>query len=318
MGRRIDIPYETLYFLYVECSMSQRNIAKLLGCSTDAVVSNLRRQNIPSHTFGSWCVGKPVDLSSTQRDFLYGALLGDGCLFKSKNGANSCFSYTSKSKHHVEFVMRNFEKMLLNAGIYYTEYTDKRTQKTYSRYTARTVTSPTFEDERVRWYNEQRKIVPKDLILNPTICLVWFIGDGCLSNGRYGQVLQLSTDCFSLEEVKFLCEQLADFEARPVRYGEIHRIHIPRHRIKAFLDYIGECPFDDYAYKWDFKEYQNFSVKNQPELIERIIEMFKSGVSAGSIAKEYGVDRSTVVKYLTLNGFNPKDNLFKRKKVICE
>ena len=38
-------------------------------------------------------------------------------------------------------------------------------------------------------------------------------------------------------------------------------------------------------------------------------------MSANTIAKQLNVDRSTVVKYLVKNGLNPKDNLYKRKKV---
>ena len=39
------------------------------------------------------------------------------------------------------------------------------------------------------------------------------------------------------------------------------------------------------------------------------------GMSSGTIAKLLNVDRSTVVKYLTLNEMNYKNNLFNKVKV---
>ena len=39
-----------------------------------------------------------IILTKEQKEVLDGALLGDGCLYLHKNGANAQFSYLSKSK----------------------------------------------------------------------------------------------------------------------------------------------------------------------------------------------------------------------------
>lgn len=42
-----------------------------------------------------------INFTEEQMQILNGALIGDGCLSLHKHGANAIFSYTSKSKQHV-------------------------------------------------------------------------------------------------------------------------------------------------------------------------------------------------------------------------
>lgn len=313
--RKITIPYDVLYDLYIVQNMSQQEVATALGYCIDVIARQLKEYNIPAHTPKDWMQNIEIALSEDQINVLYGALLGDGCLWKSKNGLNAQFTYTSKSQQHVKFVYDILGNGISRQGIQYYEYVDKRTDKTYCRYLFRTEHNPSFEKERLKWYLDNQKIVPKTLILNPRICLIWYIGDGALCNSKNSQYIQLSTDCFSLDEVEFLCNQLSHFNAKPMKQGEVYRIYIPHCKIKNFLQYIGDCPFEDYKYKWAVKEYKNFCVFDKPEVILDMIQMFKSGCSAGTIAKHLGVDRNTVVRHLIKNGLNPKDNLYKKKKV---
>ena len=265
-------------------------------------------------------IKEKIILTSMQKEVLYGALLGDGSLVTHKNAINSYFSYLSKSKQHVEYVMSYFQDHLTKAGIYESDYFDQRTNKTYHRSSAKTYSNDVFTQEKQHWYQDDKKIIPGDLILTPTICLIWYIGDGCISHGKRTQNIKLSTQCFSKEDQeKILLPQLKDFEASLMKADiskdgqQQYYIYIPKRKIKKFLEYIGPCPFSDYQYKWDYQEYKNFSLSQNPEFIQNIIELFSNGMSAGTIAKHFGVDRSTVVKYLIKHGLNPKDNLFKRK-----
>ena len=312
--RKITIPYDILYNLYVVQNMSQQKIAENLGYCVDVIARQLKEHNITSHTQKDWMQNKEIILSENQIGVLYGALLGDGCLWKSKNGLNAQFTYASKSHQHVKFVYDSLGNVVCGQDIQYYEYFDKRTEKTYGRYSFRTEHNPSFEKERLNWYLNNQKIVPKTLVLNPLICLIWYIGDGALCHSKNSQHIQLSTDCFTLDEVKFLCNQLSQFHAKPMRQGKAYRIYIPHCKIKDFLQYIGECPFEDYKYKWDVQEYKNFCVFDKPEMVDNMIQMFNSGYSAGTIAKHLDVDRSTVVRHLIKNGLNPKNNLYKKRK----
>jgi hypothetical protein len=267
-------------------------------------------------------IKEKIILTSMQREVLYGALLGDGSLITHKNATNAYFSYLSKSKQHVEYVTSFLSPYITQAGIYTGNYYDKRTNQTYYHSVAKTYVNEAFTCEKQHWYPCGKKIIPNDLILTPLTCLIWYIGDGCIAHSKNTQYIKLATQCFSKEDQeKILLPQLIEFEAHLIKADtskngeQQYFIYIPRRKIKKFLEYIGPCPFSDYQYKWGYQEYKNFSLSQNPEFIQNIIELFNSGASAGTIAKQFKVDRSTVVKYLIQNGLNPKENLFKRKKV---
>lgn len=125
-----------------------------------------------------------IELTEEQKQILYGALLGDGSLILHKHCKNAIFSYTSKSKQHVEYVSTPFKKYWSGEGIKQCTYYDGRTNKEYSRYVMRTYTNETFTDEYHKWYKNGIKEIPKDLKLTPLMCNIWYIGDGgiCRSN----------------------------------------------------------------------------------------------------------------------------------------
>ena len=81
--------------------LSQKKVADIIGCSIDTVRQNLKDYNIPIHIPNYHAHEQKVFLNDLQLDYLYGAMLGDGCLYKAKNGINSQFMYTSKSYQHV-------------------------------------------------------------------------------------------------------------------------------------------------------------------------------------------------------------------------
>jgi len=228
------------------------------------------------------------------------------------------FCYLSKSKQHVEFVCNDFIKYSIQNGIVYNSFFDERTNTIYNSYNFRTQANIAFSKIYEKWYNNGVKIIPKDLILTPLTCLIWYIGDGCLSNLKRSQEIILATNCFSKDEQEqILLPQLQKFEAKLRHYsGEQYRIIIPRRKIQNFLNYIGECPFSDYQYKWDYKNYQNQYLPNDREKENLIISSFLSGSSTGSIAKFFNIDRNSIIKCLQRHNINPYQNLYSRKEVI--
>ena len=95
---------------------------------------NLKEYDIPIHTPNYHAHEQKVFLTELQKNYLYGAMLGDGCLMQTKRSQNSQFGYTSKSYQHVEFVSKPFNDILYLSGIKHTTYCDNRTNKTYERY----------------------------------------------------------------------------------------------------------------------------------------------------------------------------------------
>lgn len=185
MSRKIILDKEKLNDLYCIKMLNQKDVAKELGCSVDTVRQNLKDYSIESHTPNYHAHEQKVFLNDKQRNYLYGAMLGDGCLVKTSRSINSQFVYTSKSFQHVEFISIPFQDILYNEGIKYITYNDKRTNKAYERYTFRTITDIGFEKERKLWYPDGIKHIPNSLKLNSIICLIWYIGDGGICNNKH-------------------------------------------------------------------------------------------------------------------------------------
>lgn len=307
-NKQIILDKEKLYDLYCIKMLSQKDTANELGCSVDTIRKNLRKYNISAHTPSYHAHEQKVFLNNQQKNYLYGAMLGDGCLSKSNKGINSQFIYTSKSFQHVEFVSKPFEKILYKEGLKHTTINDKRTGKSYGRYTFRTITDIGFENERTIWYPNNKKHIPNNLKLNPEICLIWYIGDGGIYNVNGTQYIKISTHCFSKEEQEdILLPQLSDFNASLMKGGlnangkQQYIIYIPHIKMMDFLNYIGECPFDDYKYKWNYKEYKNKISKSQEQNEKYFIRLYLLGLKCKQIAEVFDVNFNTVKKYLLKN-----------------
>lgn len=244
-----------------------------------------------------------IILTDIQKQVLDGALLGDGCLYRHKNGKNAQFTYLSKSQQHVEYVMNHFQKWLSGEGIRNSAYFDERTQKEYFRTTAKTYTNETFTEQYNRWYPQGEKHLPQDIVLTPLVCLIWYIGDGGIIHANRSEYIKLSTQCFSKEEQEqLLLPQLAQFEASLMKTdNNQYYIYIPHRKEQEFLEYIGQCPFSDYEYKWQYTPYKNAKPKSHKEHEQEFCEMYKNGMTYYAIAKHFGIEPNAVKYYLKKN-----------------
>lgn len=302
MTKRIILDKNELIQKYTVEGLSQKKCAEYFGCSVDVVVSNLKYYGIPSHAQGSWCVSTTeIPMTDEMKQILDGAMLGDGSLYKHKHSVNAQFCYASKSYQHVDFVVNKFIDYANSERIKHISIFDKRTKKTYERYSFRSVVSPTFKKEYDRWYKKGVKHIPNDLVLTPLVCLIWYIGDGSLlgNSKNASQEIKISTNCFNKEELeRIVIPQLKEFNPYLSFAGissngkEQYVIKIrPKEKAIKFLDYIGKCPFQDYQYKWNIKE------RKVPSYIDdhkKWIELYQSGIGYTKIAEEYGCDKSTV------------------------
>jgi len=289
--------------MYFNKNMSQESIAKQLNCSTDTIRRNFKDYNISSKKPKEWLTNKEIILTDIQLEVINGALLGDGHLTKQKHG-NSQFSYTSKIKNHVEYVYNYFNNYSTKEGIKEYSCYDKRTNKVYTRYTARTQLNISFTKLKKIWYKNNIKIIPNYLILTPLTCLVWYIGDGSLNCSKYSQYVKLSTNCFTYNELNsIIIPQLNIFNAelKKTEKNNQYIIYIPHHKIKEFLNYIGECPFDEYKYKWIYKEYKNKQPGNYKDKEQEFIKYYNQGYTYYSIAKIYNIEPNVVKYYLIKN-----------------
>lgn len=223
-----------------------------------------------------------------------GCLLGDGSL--EKQATNASFHYTSSSKEHAAYVHSFFKPYCTPTyqSLKRYEFYDSRTEKTYVRYWFRTKCLPIFTEQHNRFYQNRTKIVPTDLVIDKSVLLFWYIGDGELES-NYGYV-KLHTNCFSQQEVESLCVKLARFESKPLRkqVGE-YIVTIPRRRVSDFLTTIGPCIIQDYAHKWKCVPYKNKNIESHgvsdySSLYTDIEKDFLSGgITIYGLHKKYSV-----------------------------
>ena len=277
----------------------------LLGVSQSSISFYMKKYNIPSRSYSELRSSKLIiPMTDNMYEILRGAMLGDGSLKIEKNGVNASFSYTSKSYQHVYYVVKNFLEYRSGIGIRNNDVYDKRTDKTYYKYQFTTVTSPTFTEEYYKWYIDGIKHIPEDLKLTPLICKIWYLGDGSLRNlCNNTQDVVLCTNCFNKDEIKqILLPQLQMFNAKLYKTANLKNgqesflIRIGKKvDVKKFLDYIGECPFDDYRYKWDIKpKLLNGNQSKYNEFATEWIQLFEDGNSISDIAKKYNATYKAV------------------------
>lgn len=108
-----------------------------------------------------------------------------------------------------------------------------------------------------RWYTKgtHKTEVPKDLVLSPTACLHWYLGDGSLDSSprRHMYEITLHTECFDFDSVEYLQYQLskaADIKVNFRKSKQRRALRIHGDDARQFLNYIGKCPIQSMQYKW--------------------------------------------------------------------
>lgn len=264
-------------------------------------------------------------ITEEQKQICDGALLGDGCYIKPKKGKNAVFSYTSKYYNAVNFIYNKVQSF--GGHIESNDIFDKRTNKTYHTNLYKSYSNELITQEYYRWYINGVKHIPKDLILTPLVCLIWYIGDGSLIQS-HTSVIKIATQCFEKEEIEnILLPQLKLFKAkiRISGYSKYtkkpqYAIYIPRKQISNFLNYIGECPLQEYQYKWNLNPYINKIPDNHKDLEFDICNLYKEGMPYYQIAKKYNIEPGVVRYYLIKNNLyiSQKNNPFKNMLILFD
>ena len=315
MCRKIYLDKDTLFDLYINKQDILKDIALKLSCSVDTITKYLKEFKIPKRPYCSKLTKRIINLSDEMQDILDGSLLGDGHITKhGKNKINSQFVYSSSKKDHVEYIAKYFNEYLTNEtkNIKKKEVFDKRTNKTYISYRIRTINNSVFTIIRNKWYPNGIKIIPKDIVLNNIILLIWYIGDGGIiytkiKNKIVSFELKLSTHCFNVEDInRILIPQLKKYRAYTRKFkNNQHVIIIPRAYVYSFLNDIGDCPIESMRYKWEVPQYRRkiFLKRNKyGQYKTKFIELYKNGLTYYRIAKNFNVEPALVRHYLIQEG----------------
>jgi hypothetical protein len=129
-------------------------------------------------------LGQPKDITKIQLEFLFGCLLGDGCLHIAKDSINPRFStaHSLAQKDYSFYKYQLLQSIDATYDEYYGKKIDKRTGKTYNSATVTVGASPSFVEFYNAFYSTGKKIIPIDLLekyYTPFAMAIHFMDDGC-------------------------------------------------------------------------------------------------------------------------------------------
>ena len=114
------------------------------------------------------------------------------------------------------------------------------------------------------WYPNNKKRVPRNLILTPNILLHWYIGDGSLSTGS----LYISSQSFTEEDNNFLVDLLKKYvgiecKVRSTKDGFVIAVSLKKENLNKFFDYLEKADSTSLkiakeTFPWKFDRYLSF------------------------------------------------------------
>lgn len=238
-----------------------------------------------------------MELTNTQTSIIIGSLLGDGCIshpiiYKPTGNIKSqSYFIKPQATRSREYLEWHFEQLKPFSSSLYDGL---------KRSAFRTSSNSIFTELRKKWYPNGKKIVPKDLELNPLSLAIWYIDDGCIKVGK--RELTIATCGFNVADCRYLVLILMkcfDIESS-VGYGNV--IFIKAKYIEKFIEIVR--PFVSwkcYQYKLILHEMKH---KKYPKYLELYDEI--KGIVEWSKDERCSVDRGTI-RYRLLHGWSVEE-----------
>ena len=234
----IEANWNIFYALMKEFEIPMRTISEAVSLAT-------RSLNYEENILENNPIAKQV---------IDGLLISDGWIANQEKELCHRFSFGSAQKEFVEYCR---EKLLcFNPSEINKTESSFCSARGYEKefWSFSTANHPDITKQRIRWYVNGIKIIPRDLIITPLVLRLWYYGDGSIVNNRENNscVVRLSTDGFAREDVEFAIEQLkiqANIECAITGDG---RIRVNSDCISNFFNYIGfKSDLQCYCYKFD-------------------------------------------------------------------
>lgn len=228
------------------------NIATIRYCliKHNVIIRNVKESVKPFHK------KKEIKIDSFLHENLLGWILGDGGMRLHKKAINPLFTYTDKKYSHIKYV-----ESILNQYNIKTNITQNKKSGCYQLQTESLECFHYYYNlfygyEGLNENNEKRKILP-NIQLTPIILLNWFIGDGSSSrqidslNNRGSISCKFKNENI-LNQLNEICGKVNCYYF-PNKTGGCHNYHFNNKALSKLLEYIGECPVEEYKYKWIVK-----------------------------------------------------------------
>lgn len=173
---------------------------------------------------------KHIQMTDQLRDFLNGLLLGDGSIQNNSRGT-AYYRHGDNYKEYLIWLKEQLELLGLSCNkIYKYEY-----NSIFHFYSQR---AKELEDLYHEWYPNNKKRIPSDLTITPTILKNWFIGDGSCYELSNHNTFQLIIHClFDPNGKSRMVDQIN--QGTPIKAHNIKRgIYFPVDSHEDFFNYI--------------------------------------------------------------------------------
>lgn len=191
-------------------------------------------------------------LSEKQLSLIIGSVLGDGYIRIMPNRSDAFLeiNHSYKAKDYVDFkynVLKN-----ICSGKPTQRFTDQ--DKVKSAYRFFTNQHSEITEIYNAFYKNKRKVIPKDLKLNPIILAIWYMDDGSKTQSTKNTNninVYLNSQNFSLNDQKYLLHLLrqVNIKARLNKDKQNYRIRILKESINTFMSMIKPYVIESMSYK---------------------------------------------------------------------
>ena len=172
-------------------------------------------------------------LTKLERSIIVGSLSGDGYMriIPDRKNAFLEINHSLRAKDYVDF---KFEKL---KRICKSSPKERKTNEDRHAYRFFTKQHKDLTILYNLFYKNNRKVIPKNLELDPISIAIWYMDDGSKSRDKD---VYLNTQQFSLSDQKTLLHYLRKFgvKARLNKDKKYYRIRILKESIKTFMDII--------------------------------------------------------------------------------
>ena len=183
-------------------------------------------------------------LTQLQKSLIVGSILGDGYI-RIVPGRKNAFLEVNHSYKAKEYVDWKYSILRDIAGSQPKARNGNGKRIAYRFYTKQ---HPEITKLFRRFYLHRKKIIPKNLILDPISLSVWFMDDGSRCRGSD---VYLNTQQFDYEDQQRLIKNLQQFgiETRMNKDKEYLRLRILKSSLPKFRGLIGEYIIPSMRYK---------------------------------------------------------------------
>lgn len=194
---------------------------------------------------------KYCNMNKVEKEIFDGIMISDGSLSKSRISSRISFGF--KYMETIKRIIKDLSSLNFIEPWKYETKPDKRTNKSYVNYYSKSNSYRDLLLEHNRWYINNIKVIPEDIILTPLLCYWWYVCDGFLLNNN----VYLCTESFRYEDLLIIKDKFEKIGfSTSIRKNK--RVFFTKESSIRFLNWISfENKIEiqkEYLYKWSIKK----------------------------------------------------------------